>query len=208
MIQNKYFISFIGLIGVAGYWSAVHPTLHPLWHFYLFTKTSGLFVSVLLSGHSLDKNNPFIEKLCAAKAHINSNCSEVLKLKAVYLFGLFAWSGLGLIYFLTLFVFLLLSSEQSGLFMVSVVSILPLSYAIYSIYFQWRIVKGWCRLCLITQAILLVEFGIGIVYLLSSGKGWSSTTFDYSLLFAISLAAVVADALLMPVISKWLQSRK
>ena len=51
----------------------------------------------------------------------------------------------------------------------SLLSLAALPYVGYSLFYQWRVVKQWCRLCLATQAVLLAQAGL-VLY-----EGWWRT---------------------------------
>ena len=47
-------------------------------------------------------------------------------------------------------------STHTGLFVLAWLNILALPYTVFSIYYQWRIAKQWCVLCLIVQGLLVL----------------------------------------------------
>jgi len=44
---------------------------------------------------------------------------------------------------------------SASLAIVSLFNLLALPYIIFSVYYQWRVAKQWCVLCLAVQALLL-----------------------------------------------------
>ena len=36
------------------------------------------------------------------------------------------------------------------------INILALPYTIFSVYYQWRVAKQWCVLCLVVQGLLIL----------------------------------------------------
>ncbi len=70
-----------------------------------------------------------------------------------------SWSEVGFFYFAGTFLFLLFP----GLEYATKISVLALSnliaapYILFSVYYQWKVVKQWCPLCLTVQAVLLGE---------------------------------------------------
>ena len=75
-----------------------------------------------------------------------------------------SWSEAGFFYFAatTLFLFTGINRQASFLIIASV-STMASAYIPFSIYYQWKVVKQWCPLCLTVQAILLLELVWAIV---------------------------------------------
>ena len=68
---------------------------------------------------------------------------------------------MGFFYFASTFISLLFAGFTSSLYLLSVVvllNVLTLPYTVFSLYYQWRVAKQWCILCLCVQALLLFEF--------------------------------------------------
>lgn len=137
----------------------------------------GFVTSILLLVQLVDENNLFIKKGCSAKKNKKINCSSILNSKSAKLFGLISWSEIGFVYFLSqIVVFLAFNNESSNY--LNILSILVSPYVFYSIYYQWKIAKIWCKLCLIVQLVLIVQTVIGATMLLdlqtSISEYWSS----------------------------------
>lgn len=124
----------------------------------LVTKLIGIVVAAILLWWEVDRANPIIQQICNNDK--KGNCTAVLGSKASKLFNLISWSEIGFFYFTGSFIFLLLAASYNlvALALVSVLNILALPYIFFSIYYQWRIVKQWCPLCLTVQALILLEF--------------------------------------------------
>lgn len=123
----------------------------------LLTKLAGTIVSGLLLWYEVDKSNTSLKKICKGK---NTNCDAVLGSKQAKLFNWIGWSEIGFFYFAGGFLFLFFSPGDlySSFAFLSLMSLLALPYTFFSVYYQWKIVKKWCRLCLIVQGILVSEF--------------------------------------------------
>lgn len=134
------------------------------WTYYalLFSKLTGIGLSILLLIHDFDKNHPFFKKLCSPNKKID--CSSILDSPAAKIFGLISWSEIGLVYFLTGFLFLLFFPSPINVGMVTLVSLGAAFYIPYSVYYQWKIAGSWCRLCLFVQGILAVEAALALGY--------------------------------------------
>lgn len=122
---------------------------------YLLAKLIGLTASVLLLWYDIDKGNPFLKQICSGIQ--KANCSAVLNTKAATLGGMITWSEVGFVYFAGSLLFSALAGINTVFPVLSIISLLALPYIIFSIYYQWKVAKQWCVLCLIVQAVLLLE---------------------------------------------------
>lgn len=155
--------------------------------FLLFT-LAGLSVSVLLLIYEIDQSNVFVKNICTGG--IKTNCNAVLGSKAARLFGI-SWGEVGFFYFCSLTLFLLLPAltfpDKTPY--LSYLSVLSAGYIPFSIYYQYRIVKQWCRLCLLVQSILFLN----LVWVLAFG--------DFAISFNINTAVFFIICLIIPILS-------
>lgn len=117
-------------------------------------KLTGVVVTGLLLWYEIDKNNPFLQNVCSGNKA--SNCNAILQSKEAKLFGLISWSEIGFVYFAGGFLFVIPSLEGSAQ-LLAWLNLLALPYTFFSIYYQWRIAKQWCPLCLAVQVLLVLE---------------------------------------------------
>jgi len=120
--------------------------------FLLFT-LAGLAISTLLLMYEVDKSNTFVKNICTGGAR--TNCDAVLGSKAAKLFGI-SWGEIGFFYFCSMLLFLLvpgISFIEKTTF-ISCVSVLSSMYIPFSLFYQYKVIKQWCRLCLFIQAVL------------------------------------------------------
>ncbi len=118
-------------------------------------KLAGVFVTCLLVWYEIDKNNPFLQKVCSGSKA--TNCNAILQSKQAKLFGIISWSEIGFFYFAGGLLFLVIPRNEGSAQLLSWLNLLALPYTIFSIYYQWRIAKQWCPLCLAVQALLITE---------------------------------------------------
>jgi uncharacterized membrane protein len=124
----------------------------------------GLFVAIILLWYEADKANPALQKICSGGK--KTSCNAVLNSKAAKVFGI-SWSELGFFYFAGCFLICLLSAFTNDVILLSFIRLICLAtvfYIPFSIFYQWRIAKQWCPLCLTVQAILLLQFITVISY--------------------------------------------
>lgn len=123
----------------------------------LLLKCLGLYVSILLLQNQLDINSPVASAICGIGK--KSDCVSVLRSPASKLFGI-PMSDLGFVYFAGGILSLLfsLSNYNAELGMLPMLTYATLPYTFFSFYYQWRVVKKWCVLCLATLVIFWLEF--------------------------------------------------
>ena len=122
-----------------------------------FVTVIGLITSIILLSYEFDKSNAFIKSICTAGA--KTNCDAVLTSRAAKIFGL-SWSEIGYFYFATSTLILLMPNANLVLqaACLSIPSTLAVLYVPFSIFYQWRVAKHWCPLCLTIQLVLVSQF--------------------------------------------------
>ncbi len=92
------------------------------------------------------------------------DCDAVINSKGANLIGSLKLSDLSLVYFLGLVITtFLLVLQQTDLTYLYSISVMALPVTIYSIYYQYAVVKKWCMLCLGIVAILWAQITIGLL---------------------------------------------
>ncbi len=121
------------------------------------TKLSGLTITILLLVYEVDKTNSFVKNICTAGKQ--TNCDAVLNSKAGKILGM-SWSEAGFFYFAATTLFLLLPgiAFTNKLPWLAIAASAAVPYILFSVYYQWKVVKQWCPLCLAVQAVLAIEF--------------------------------------------------
>lgn len=112
----------------------------------------GLILSSLLLWYEIDKNNPLLQKVCTG--FTKTNCNSILTGKGAKIWGI-SWSEIGFYYFSGATISLQLFGT-SLLPIVAFLNILAIIYPFFSIYYQWRVAKQWCILCLSVQLLLIL----------------------------------------------------
>lgn len=157
----------------------------------LFIKLAGIASTVLLLFYDIDKTNSFIKNICSAGKQ--TSCDAVLHSKASKIAGL-SWGEIGFFYFASATLFLLFPTigfDVKTSFL-SIAASFAAFYIPFSIYYQWKVVKKWCMLCLWVQAVLVLE----IIWAVFSF--WVHPVF-YPLTFTIVTATAIS--ILLPAIA-------
>jgi len=159
-------------------------------------KLLGTAITLLLLIYEIDKTNSFIKNICTAGKQ--SNCDAVLNSEASKILGM-SWGEVGFFYFASTSLFLLLP----GLNFVSKIPWLAISatlaspYIIFSIYYQWKVVKQWCPLCIAVQLVLAMELAWSIL------NFWTSRNLQLPVFNTVTLFTLAA-CLFIPLISWYL----
>lgn len=137
-----------------------------------FTIVLGLVVATLLLWYEIDKNNPLLKKVCTGIS--KGNCNAILTGKAAKVFSWLSWSEVGFFYFTGAMLSLVFANTNTlpVVSLIAAFNILTIPYPFFSIYYQWRVAKQWCVLCLAVQALLLLGivniFATHLLYLFSA----------------------------------------
>lgn len=69
------------------------------------------------------------------------------------------WGEIGFAYFTGGLAYILLNGiSNSTMSLMAICSLLSLPYIFFSVFYQWRVAKQWCILCLAVQGVLAAEF--------------------------------------------------
>jgi uncharacterized membrane protein len=122
----------------------------------------GIAVGGLLLWYEVDQHNPALQQICSAGK--NNNCNAVLNSGASKIFGI-SWSVIGATYFAGSLLSLLVSGIYNPwvLFALSWLNVLALPYIFFSVYYQARIVKRWCPMCLAVQVFIALQFVAALI---------------------------------------------
>lgn len=137
------------------------------------TKLIGAGLSMLLLLSMMGTDNTLLRSICGFDSR--TDCNNVLTSKAAKLWGWLGWADIGFVYFAGGLVYLLtcpltlrgVDPSQGTNYLLPLWGLggLALPYTIWSVWYQWRVAKAWCTLCLMVQALIWVEFLIGFLLL-------------------------------------------
>ncbi|OYY07284.1 MAG: hypothetical protein B7Y66_12880, partial [Sphingobacteriia bacterium 35-36-14] len=96
------------------------------------------------------------------------------------------------VYFAGSLLFSALAGINKVLPVLSIISLLALPYIIFSIYYQWKVAKQWCVLCLMVQAVLLAE---GILVIANTSLTFSETRTAFANNFIFALYALLIPSI-------------
>jgi uncharacterized membrane protein len=191
---------------VAILWPFINGTVGIVSIAYLLLKLFGFTVSLLLLWYDIDKGNPLLKQICSGIQ--KANCNAVLNTKAASLFGILTWSEVGFFYFAGGLLFVAFAGNNEIIPVLSSLSLLAFPYTFFSIYYQWKVVKQWCVLCLMVQAVLLLETILVLTGTQISAESTLAALNNNAIAAIISLAIPAISWLLLKPILKQLQVAK
>ncbi|MHA4808600.1 vitamin K epoxide reductase family protein [Flavitalea flava] len=167
---NKW-VSLAALAGIAHmYIITIVLKWEPVTFMVSLLSAGGCFICSLLVLRSLGKENAISKKLCQGEGQ--SGCDKVLYSKGAEIPGFLSLADLGLLYFSTQFLFLLLGqltlSSSLNLLLLVIPAGLSVIFSFVSFWYQGLVVKGWCRMCLIVAGIIWAQ----AILLLSARSLW------------------------------------
>jgi len=134
---------------------AIYPVL------YMLLALAGTALTSLLLWYEVDGHNPLLRQICTGGKKVN--CNAILQSGASTIMGI-SWSRIGCSYFTGTLLLMLFTGITAFpiLCILSWLSIISSPYILFSLYYQWRIAKQWCVLCLYVQAALAVQCFIAL----------------------------------------------
>ncbi len=156
-ITNTTLLNIVYLssaILVLGLFFFLKPSLFQSTHFVL--SLIGIGISSLIVKHELGFQSKAIDKFCTATE--STSCDAVLNSKGASISKHFKLSDISLIYFAGIVLsWILLVNFSTNNSIIIIISLITLPITLYSIYYQYAIVKKWCPLCLGIVAVLWLQ---------------------------------------------------
>jgi uncharacterized membrane protein len=182
-IQNdfifKNIIYVISLILTVGIFFFFNPSIFQSFH-YILTIT-GVGVSLLLVKHELGFQSKTVDKFCSGGNEL-TDCDAVLNSKGASIIKNFKLSDISLIYFTGILISWIISIQHSNdNSLIIILSLITLPVTLYSIFYQYFIVKKWCPLCLSIVVVLWLQ--ISTIPLINNP--FTSITFKLSSIFIL-----------------------
>lgn len=149
---------------------------------YAFTLLSflGVVVSAVIVQQELGLQTKMGDAFCSDNAN-NKNCDAVLTSDGAKLLKFLKLSDASLIYFIFLSISSFVLPRESDI--LNLTSIIVLPFILFSIYYQYQVVKSWCMLCLTIAGIMFVQGVMALVNIesnyLSHMNSWIPTILIY-----------------------------
>lgn len=102
--------------------------------------------------------NQYVDKVCSL--FHQKDCNDVLESPAAKLGGKLSWGEIGLSYFASNII--LIVGFPYLLSYLAIINLFTLPYTLWSVWYQYKIAKQWCMLCLVVQILLWAIFSLNI----------------------------------------------
>ncbi len=122
--------------------------------YFMIWNVMGLCICLLLMQKQVFGESRWGDRVCSLFQH--AGCNDILNGAYAKFWGI-SWSEIGTGYFMANL--LLLPLYPSAMGMLCVVNWLAMCYGLWSIYYQWRVAKRWCLLCVGVQVVV---WGMGV----------------------------------------------
>lgn len=121
----------------------------------------GCVVGGLLLLYEYNAYTPVLSKICSISR--KTNCAAILHSSASSFFGI-PWSVIGTAYFLGMLGALVSSDYSlSMLNLAAYIHLLSLPYVCWSVYYQYRMARQWCPLCMGVLAVIVMLFAYYLI---------------------------------------------
>ena len=148
----SYAITLFLSVGVFFFFN---PSIFQISHY--FITLLGILISLLIVKHELGFQSKAVDKFCSSGNKL-TNCDAVLNSKGASISKNFKLSDIALIYFTGLTISWIISMQYSNNnSIIIILSLIALPITFYSIYYQYKIVKKWCPLCLTIVTVLWLQ---------------------------------------------------
>ena len=170
----------------------------------------GLYFSWLIAQKEFGISNSISDKICSMAKH--SRCESVLFSKGAKLFNWLTWGDVGIVYFTSSLLYLLISLLTNQLINLNLYYLLSLAgivFPLYSLYYQWKVVKQWCMLCIGVLAVLGINAIISFTEITNAGfslNSFSETAKAIIILATISILILTVWQLIKSLYQKSLSS--
>ena len=120
----------------------------------LLLNIMGIAVCAMLMQKQLFNESKYGDRVCSLFHH--ADCNSVLDGPKAKVFGI-SWSEIGQGFFIANTLLMAILPEH--FFFIAVINWFAMVYGVWSIYYQWKVAKNWCVLCVLVQVIIWL-FGI------------------------------------------------
>lgn len=146
-------------------------------------KATGVILTALLLSVQYGKTNDFTDSLC--RINQKTDCNHILTSPAAKITSWLGWSEVGFFYFMGGWITLLMGHKETQFDILQstldILSFLALPYTFWSIWYQWRVAKQWCPLCVAVQVVIWAEVLIGSWEMMEENTLQLLPTMDYRL---------------------------
>ena len=149
-LNNCQDFLLVGIPFISLLWMYSGQELHVFETVLFLLYAIGALTCLMLLQKQIYAHGQYADKICSLFKQ--KDCNDVLESDAAKLFGWISWGEIGLGYFLSNL--LLMVACPTLIPYLIIINILALPYTIWSIWYQYKVVKQWCMLCMVVQGVL------------------------------------------------------
>ncbi|MCD2258644.1 vitamin K epoxide reductase family protein [Psychroserpens luteolus] len=181
----KWILSGLGIL-LVGYLILSNNSVFASTHFLL--SIVGLIISVFILNHELGLQSNTTNNFCNLSEH--TSCDAVLNSKGASFFGILKLSDISIIVFscYCLCWLLFFVSGTSNYSILSIATLLAFPFVVYSLYYQYSVVKKWCPLCLSIASVLILQITALVVF----GAFFKTIRIDVQTMVLFSMATLTS----------------
>lgn len=143
--------------------------LSPKLIFFELLSSLGIFFAIEALKEEFNIKTAFSSTFC--NLTVNTSCESIIKSQKFKLFKNFGLSDISIVFFVgqlfSLILFVISGLYEHFITLTTTLLILAVPITFISIYYQWKIEKKWCPICLGIISVLYLE--IGAIYYLNGG---------------------------------------
>lgn len=159
---------------------------------------AGIGVTYLLLLKQGKVQSEYTDKICSLFKQ--GDCNSVLESEAAKLWGVFSWSEIGLGYFISSLILVVFYPQWMPYLIL--ISFLSLPYTGWSVWYQYRIAKQWCPLCL---SVLLLLWAMAVVNMCGE---WRLPDFGLREMFSVAILYLLPFLSLHLLAERWFSSKQ
>lgn len=146
---------------------------------------AGYAVCILLMQKQLFKESRPADRICSL--FHQKDCNNVLLSDKAKVLDTFSWSEIGISYFIITSLFLALS--PSSFTALSVIGWSAMPYGIWSVWYQYKVIRQWCILCVVVQILIWFYGTMTLLYFFHFTKDMGFT-FNNVLIYNIAYISI------------------
>ena len=127
------------------------------WYLYplLFINAIGVGISFLLLQKQVKSDSKVGDKVCSLLKH--NSCNTVIESKGAYILHSISWSEVGFAFFLSCLAMDICMPKWGS--SVMILNMFAMTFGLWSLYYQAKVVQSWCVLCLMVQFVVWLGGG-------------------------------------------------
>lgn len=154
---------------------------------YYLLAVTGLITSIFLIREEVGIHNESVSKICNVTQ--KTSCKAILSSKGAKIFHDVSLSDISIIYFLSITFLSMFSAFKNGFIVYAGLALFSIPVLVYSVSYQYFVLKKWCVLCLGVIAVVLFQLTLIVSF-------WTKYKHAFNAIYAISFVLILCLLLL------------